>query len=56
VLFSGEKDDDAPTAYSVQYDHKLKPIGIKSSLIIVCGEGHEILLHDLVLATKKKID
>jgi pimeloyl-ACP methyl ester carboxylesterase len=55
LLISGEKDDVAPTRYSIEYDHKLRSNGIKSSLIIVPGEGHEILLHDSVLASIKKL-
>jgi dipeptidyl aminopeptidase/acylaminoacyl peptidase len=53
VLLSGEKDDIAPTKYSVEYYHALQAAGIKSSLVRVPGEGHEILLHESVIAAIK---
>lgn len=55
IIISGTKDSIAPTELSVGYFNKLKKYGVKSKLILVPNEGHEILLNDLVFAALKTL-
>lgn len=53
LIISGKNDDIAPTQLSVNYSNKLKEHGIKSALIQIPNQGHDILLEGPVLAAIK---
>ena len=53
LIISGKNDDIAPTQLSVNYSDKLKKYGVKSELIQIPNQGHDILLEDSVLAAIK---
>lgn len=55
IIISGMKDNIAPTQLSADYYNELKTNGIKSRLIKVPYQGHEILLNDSVFASLKTI-
>jgi dipeptidyl aminopeptidase/acylaminoacyl peptidase len=44
VVVTGENDDVAPTALSVNYYKQLKQRGLDAQLVTVNGAGHEIFL------------
>ena len=50
-VITGEADDVTPTGLSADYDRQLKKEGIKSNLIRIPKEGHEVSFHDIVFTT-----